>query len=71
MKRKSVRDDEPAKKQTSLTLRLDDDLARRFGALLSLSGMSAQDYLRGVVVRYIEENKKLFLSELEAMEKNM
>jgi hypothetical protein len=56
----------PVKTQVGMTVRLDGDLSRKFGAILSLQGLSAQEYIRGIIVEYVEKN--LHLINIEALE---
>jgi hypothetical protein len=45
-------------KQVSLTVRVDDELFRQFGALLVIKGLSTQDFLRSRIDVFVKENQK-------------
>lgn len=50
-------------KERSITIRVEEQLFRRFTALVALNGTTIAAVLRGYMERYSEENAHLFASE--------
>mgnify|MGYP001018712623 CR=1 FL=1 len=50
-------------KERSITIRVEEQLFRRFTALVALNGTTIAAVLRGYMEQYAEENAHLFASE--------
>lgn len=50
-------------KQRAINIRVEEQLFRRFSALVSLNGTTIAAVLRGYMERYVDENAYLFATE--------
>lgn len=52
-------------KERTITIRVEEQLFRRFSALVSLNGTTIAAVLRGYMEQYAEENAHLFAAEVK------